>query len=224
MKLLLSLLPCALALCAVPAPAAEPVPEYDLVIANGRVVDGTGNPWFHGDVAIKGDRIVAVGRVPDAKAKRTIDAKGLVVAPGFIDIHSHSDDLLLEDGHAQSKIRQGVTTEVLGEGNSAGPRKGQLAARVLKARGKEFTWGTLGGYFDAVDKAGVSVNVATYVGLDNVWKSVMGKSHARPTAKQFDEMKALIDEAMKDGALGPVHAHDDAARLARDHRRPRGFV
>ena len=202
MKLLLWLLPCALALYAVPAPAADSVPEYDLVIANGRVVDGTGNPWFHGDVAIKGDRIVAVGRVPEGKAKRTIDAKGLVVAPGFIDIHSHSDDLLLEDGHAQSKIRQGVTTEVLGEGNSAGPRKGQLAARTLKARGKEFTWSTLGGYFDTIDKVGVSVNVASYVGLDNVWKSVMGESHARPTAKQFDEMKALIDEAMKDGALG----------------------
>ncbi len=202
MKLLLSLLPCALALFAFPAPAAEPVPEYDLVIRNGRVVDGTGNPWFHGDVAIRGDKIVAVGRVPEGKAKRTIDAKGLIVAPGFIDIHSHSDDLLLEDGHAQSKIRQGVTSEVLGEGNSAGPRAGQLKPRAFTARGKEFTWSTLGGYFDAIDKAGVSVNVASYVGLDNIWECVMGKSHARPTAKQFDEMKALLDEAMTDGALG----------------------
>ena len=148
---LLSLLPPCRAspalVLSVPAPAAEP--EYDLLIANGRIVDGTGNPWFHGDVAIKGDRIVAVGRVPEGKAKRTIDAKGLVVAPGFIDMHSHSDDLLLEDGHAQSKIRQGVTTEVLGEGRSAGPLKGQLVARKFKARGKEFTWNTLGGYFDA---------------------------------------------------------------------------
>jgi len=196
--------PCALVfvLMMLPTPAADPVPEYDLVIRNGRIVDGTGNPWFHGDVAVVGDKVIAIGRVPDGKAKRAIDAKGLVVAPGVIDIHSHSDDLLLEDGHAQSKIRQGVTTEVLGEGPSAGPRKGQLGARKVTARGKEFTWTTLGGYFDVIDTAGVSVNVASYVGLDNVWECVMGKSFARPTAKQFDEMKALIDEAMKEGALG----------------------
>jgi N-acyl-D-aspartate/D-glutamate deacylase len=194
----------ALAAClfVVPAPVEAAEPEYDLVIRNGRIVDGSGNPWFHGDVAITGDKIVAVGRVPEGKAKQTIDAKGLIVAPGFIDMHSHSDDLLLEDGHAQSKIRQGVTTEVLGEGRSAGPLKGQLSARTFKARGKEFTWSTLGGYFDAIDKAGVSVNVVSYVGLDNVWEAVMGKSHARPTAKQLDEMKTILDEAMKDGAFG----------------------
>jgi N-acyl-D-aspartate/D-glutamate deacylase len=181
-------------------PAAEP--KYDLVIRNGRVVDGTGNPWFVGDVAIVGDKIVAVGRVPAGEAKRSIDAKGLVVAPGFIDMHSHSDELLLEDGHAQSKIRQGVTTEVLGEGRSAAPFKGKVPARKFKARGKEFTWETVGGYLDTIDKAGVSVNVATYVGLDNVWEAVMGTTHSRPTPQQFDEMKVLIDEAMKDGAFG----------------------
>src|SRR5687767_13642447 len=98
-------------------------PAYDLVIRNGKVVDGTGNPWFVGDVAIRGDRIVAVGRVAGA-AKREIDGKGLVVAPGFIDMHSHSDLLLLEDGNAPSKVRQGVTAEVLGEGSSAGPYPG----------------------------------------------------------------------------------------------------
>jgi len=196
--------PCAIVivLFAIPVPAVEPQSEYDLVIRNGRIVDGTGNPWFYGDVAIAKDRIVAVGRVPEGKAKRVIDAKGLIVAPGFIDMHSHSDDLLLEDGHAQSKIRQGVTTEILGEGRSAAPLKGQLRARIFKARGKEFTWDSLGGYFDTLDKAGVSVNVASYVGLDNIWESVMGKSFARPTPQQFEQMKALLDEAMKDGALG----------------------
>jgi N-acyl-D-aspartate/D-glutamate deacylase len=199
---LLTLCAFAIALFAIPGPSAEPVPEYDLLITNGRIVEGTGNPWFHGDVAIKGDKIVAVGRVPEGKAKRTIAAKGLIVAPGFIDIHSHSDDLLLEDGHAQSKIRQGVTTEVLGEGRSVAPLKGQLGARKFTARGKEFTWSTVGGYFDAIDTAGVSVNVVSYVGLDNIWECVMGKSHTRPTAKQLDEMKALFDEAMKDGAFG----------------------
>lgn len=188
------------ALHAAPAFAAEP--KYDLVIRNGRVIDGTGNPWFVGDVAVTGDKMVAVGRVPEGEAKRTIDAKGLVVAPGFIDVHSHSDELLLEDGHAQSKIRQGVTTEVLGEGRSAGPLKGQLSQRKMKARGREFTWATLGEYLDTIDKAGVSVNVVSYVGMDNVWEAVMGKSHARPTAKQLSEMKELLDEAMKDGAFG----------------------
>jgi N-acyl-D-aspartate/D-glutamate deacylase len=153
--------------------AAEP--EYDLLIRGGRIVDGSGNPWFLGDVAIRGDRIVAVGRVPEGKAKRVIDAKGLVVAPGFIDMHSHSDDLLLEDGHAQSKIRQGVTTEVLGEGRSAGPLKGKLSPRRLKARGKEFAWSTLGEYLGTVEKAGVSVNVASYVGLDNLWEGSDGE-------------------------------------------------
>src|SRR5258708_32698709 len=120
---------CAALLLAALMACAEEAP-YDLVIRNGKIVDGTGNPWFVGDVAIRGDRIVAVGRIPVAEAKREIEAKGLVVAPGFIDMHSHSDYLLLEDGNAQSKIRQGVTTEVLGEGASAGPYQGQLPART----------------------------------------------------------------------------------------------
>lgn len=102
------------------APLAAAEPEYDLLIKGGRIVDGTGNPWYLGDVAIRSDAIVAVGRVTGT-AKKTIDAKGKVVAPGFIDMHSHSDLLLLEDGNAPSKVRQGVTTEVLGEGNSIAP-------------------------------------------------------------------------------------------------------
>lgn len=178
-------------------------PPYDLVIRNGKIVDGTGNPWFVGDVAIRDDRIVAVGRLPQAEAKRKIDAKGLVIAPGFIDMHSHSDYLLLEDGNAQSKVRQGVTTEVLGEGSSAGPQKGKRPARKKDDDDEKTTrWTTLGGYFDAVDKAGISVNVVSYVGLDNIWQSVMGTSFERPTPAEFDQMKSLVDEAMKDGAFG----------------------
>ncbi|HJZ60195.1 MAG TPA: D-aminoacylase [Gemmataceae bacterium] len=190
------------ALAAIPLPARTAEPQYDLLIRNGTVVDGTGNPWFIGDVAIAGDKIIAVGRSLPGQAKQTIDAKGLVVAPGFIDMHSHSDEVLLEDGHAQSKIRQGVTTEVLGEGRSAGPMKGRLVARKITARGKVFSWTTLGGYLDTIDAAGVSVNVASYVGMDNVWEGVMGQSHERPTPEQFDQMKALLDEAMRDGAFG----------------------
>src|SRR5262249_31835290 len=149
-------------------------PACDLLVRNGRLVDGTGNPWFHGDLAIRGHRIIAVGRVPAGKAKREIDAKGLIVAPSFIDMHSHSDDLLLEDGHAQSKIRQGVTTEVLGEGRSAGPYQGELSPRRMKIKGEEKSWTTLAGYFDTLERAGSAVNVASYVGIDNLWEGVMG--------------------------------------------------
>ena len=175
---------------------------YDLLIKNGRIVDGTGNPWFQGDLAIVKDRIVAVGKVPDKSARRTIDATGKVVAPGFIDIHSHSDELLLEDGHAQSKIRQGVTTEILGEGRSVGPNKGMLPPQVANVRGQRLGWTTMAGYFDAIDRLGTSVNVASYVGLDNIWESVMGKSHARPTPEQLTEIKRLLDMALDQGALG----------------------
>ncbi|MFL5339994.1 MAG: amidohydrolase family protein [Gemmataceae bacterium] len=177
-------------------------PAYDVVIRGGTIVDGTGNPWFRGDIAVRGDRIVAVGRVPPGAARREIDAKGLVVAPGFIDMHSHSDYVLLEDGHAQSKIRQGVTTEVLGEGQSAGPFQGQLKPRHAIIRGQDVQWTTLGGYFATLEKSGVAVNVASYVGMDNVWESVMGTSHDRPTAEQKEQMKAMVEAAMHDGAFG----------------------
>jgi N-acyl-D-aspartate/D-glutamate deacylase len=186
----------------VTSPAWADQPPYDLVLRNGIIVDGSGNPWFRGDIAIRDGRIAAMGRILHGAAKREIDVRGLVVAPGFIDMHSHSDFLLLEDGHAQSKIRQGVTTEVLGEGQSAGPYQGQLVPRAVSIGGNKVRWTTLGGYFDAVERAGISVNVASYVGLDNVWQSVMGTSFARPTPAQLDRMKKLVDEAMREGAWG----------------------
>lgn len=172
---------------------------FDLVLRSGRIVDGTGNPWFTGDVAIRGERIVAVGRVT-GKGKREIDARGLMIAPGFIDMHAHSDYLLLEDGNAQSKIRQGVTTEVFGEGQSAGPFLGKLPPETL--RGKTVKWTTLGGYFDELERSGAAVNVASYVGLDNIWQSVMGLGFERPTPEQMEKMKALVDQSMKEGASG----------------------
>jgi N-acyl-D-amino-acid deacylase len=126
---------------------ADPDAQYDLVIRHGKIVDGTGNPWRHGDVAVRGNKIAAMGKIPAGAAKREIDGRGLVVAPGFIDIHSHSDFTLLEDGNAQSKIRQGVTTEVLGESSSPGPYLGKLSPPKLTIAGKDERWTTLGGYF-----------------------------------------------------------------------------
>jgi N-acyl-D-amino-acid deacylase len=185
-----------------PSDDTAAAPPCDLIVRNGKIVDGTGNPWYVGDVAIRGDKIVAVGRALAVKSKKEIDAKGLIVAPGFIDMHSHSDYLLLEDGNAQSKIRQGVTTEVLGEGNSVGPYLGKLPAHSAVVNGKKVQWATTAGYFDILEHGGVSVNVATYVGADNVWQSVMGTSFDRPTAEQIEQMKTLVDDAMKDGAFG----------------------
>jgi N-acyl-D-aspartate/D-glutamate deacylase len=184
------------------AGGADRAPSYDLLIRNGKIVDGTGNPWYRGDLAVRGDKIVALGRVPPGRARREIDAAGLVVAPGFIDIHSHSDYTLLEDGNAQSKIRQGVTTEVLGESVSAGPYQGRLLPPRFTVRGEATRWTTLGGYFRAVERSGVSTNVASFVGLGNVWRSVMGDSHRRPTPAEFARMKALVEAAMKEGAMG----------------------
>src|ERR1051325_3617284 len=174
-------------------PSAQPDAAYDLVLRNGRIVDGAGNPWFYGDVAIKSDKIAAVGRVAAKSGKREIDAKGLIVAPGFIDMHSHSDFTIFEDGNAQSKIRQGVTTEVLGESTSPGPYQGKLAppkiSIVSRSGNRDTTsWTTLGGYFDTVEKAGVSTNIVSHVGLANVWRSVIANSDARPTRGRVDPM------------------------------------
>ena len=175
---------------------------YDLVIKNGTIVDGTGNPWFRGCLAVHDGRIVEISRVITRSAEREIDASRLVVCPGFIDIHSHSDFLLLEDGDAQSKIRQGVTTEVLGEGSSAGPYQGKLAPRSVSINGIETKWSRLGEYFDLIDRVNVSTNVASYVGIGNIWQSVMGQSFERPSSRQMEEMEQLVKEAMQDGALG----------------------
>jgi N-acyl-D-amino-acid deacylase len=175
--------------------------EFDIVIRNGTVVDGTGNPWFKADVAVRGDRIAAIGVIRQ-KGKLDIDATGLVVSPGFIDIHSHSDFKLLQDGHAQSKIRQGVTTEILGEGNSAGPYQGKLSAKRVTVGGEVVHLSRLGHYFELIQKNKASVNVASYVGINNIWQSVMGSGFERPTVAQIEEMQKLVDQAMNDGALG----------------------
>jgi N-acyl-D-amino-acid deacylase len=179
-----------LAACAAP---------YDLVVRDALLVDGTGAPARKGGLAVRGDRIVLVGEIPaDAVALRTIDARGRALAPGFIDQHAHSDWLLFEDGLAQSKIRQGVTTEVLGEHTSGGPFLGRVPPRL--ANGREIR--TLGDYLSAVEAAGISLNVASYVSQGNVWRCVMGESHERPGPAQIEEMKRLVAQAMDEGAWG----------------------
>lgn len=177
-------------------------PRFDLVIRGGKVVDGTGNPWFHADVAIQADRIVHLGKVPPEAGRREIDARGWVVAPGFIDMHSHSDWTLFEDGDAASKVRQGVTTDVLGEGFSGGPNTGQMAPRRVDLPRGTVAIESLGDYLDALQESTISINVASYVGIGNVWQSVMGYAFERPTPGQLEEMKSLVAQAMQDGAFG----------------------
>ena len=202
----------------------DTAPECDILIQNGRVIDGSGNPWFFADIAIKDGRITAIGKSLPHFATLAIDAKGLVVSPGFIDIHSHSDTNILRDGLAQSKIRQGVTTEILGEGGSAAPTTGVRTPRSLKIDGQIRRWSTFTEYFDLIDEQTVSVNIASYVGLSTVWECVMGNSFARPNESQFTEMEQLITTAMQQGALGlssqvmmppgSLATTDDLVRLA----------
>jgi N-acyl-D-aspartate/D-glutamate deacylase len=160
---------------------------YDLLITNARVADGTGNPSFIADVGVRGGAIAAMGKLAGQPAARTIDARGLVLAPGFIDIHNHSDSTILTDGNAQSMIRQGVTTMIFGEGGSAAPSK-------------EFP--RLRDYFAEVLKRGVSTNIGTYVGSSQVWTHVRGEKAGPPSADELERMRAVVRDAMADGSLG----------------------
>lgn len=185
--------------------ACETGPAYDLVLRGGEVVDGTGGPPRTADVAVAGDSIAAVGDLADADADRVVDASGLVVAPGFIDMHSHSDFTLLADGRALSKTTQGVTTEVLGESGSAGPVMGEARdemAESLERYDLELGWETLGEYFDTLEARGTAVNVASTVGAGLVRASAMGYEDREPTDEEMERMRRLVDEAMRQGAVG----------------------
>ena len=178
--------------------------DWDLVIRGGRIVDGTGNPSFLGDLAIKNDRIVAMGRLGDATAKRTIDAAGLTVAPGFIDIHNHSDYTLVADGNAQSMIRQGVTSMIFGEGGSAAPIGGKQQPRERRVlpQDKPADWSDFSGYFARLLRQGISPNVGSYVGSSQIWTYVRGETAGPPTPAELDAMRTLVRQAMEQGALG----------------------
>ena len=178
-------------------------PQYDILIRGGRIVNGTGNPWFSGDVGITGDRIAAVGRLGNAEATRVIDATGMVVAPGFIDLHTHSDFPLLADGTAQSKVRQGVTVDVTGESSSVAPGDG-LDPGNNNGDGVEVDWTTFSGYFDRIERQGISMNLVAHVSYHQIRLVVKGFDESPATEEELRRMKQLTARSMEEGAWGLV--------------------
>ena len=183
--------------------------DFDILIVNGRIVDGAGNPWFKADVGITGESVSAIGKLHDSGAGRTIDAEGLVVAPGFIDIHGHSSYSVLIDPRVESKVRQGVTTEVSGNcGTSPAPMSGAVREyretfmRAQLPEGFDLNWETMGEYLDKIDERGAAFNVVPLVGQGSVRQNVMGFEDRQPTKGELEEMRDLIAGAMKDGAWG----------------------
>ena len=178
---------------------------FDVIIVNGRIVDGTGSPWYSGDVGIRGGRIAAIGNLAHARAKRRIDAAGNVVAPGFIDMLGQSEFTILVDPRLPSKIYQGITTEITGEGNSAAPMTGHAreeAAQTLEHYGIKADWQTLGEYFARLERQGMGINLASYVGATSLREVVIGGENRPPTPEELDRMRALVREAMEEGAMG----------------------
>ncbi|MBI3645060.1 MAG: D-aminoacylase [Acidobacteriales bacterium] len=178
---------------------------FDTVITNGHIVDGTGSPWYSGDIGIRDGRIAAIGNLSAAARKRTVDAKGRVVAPGFIDMLGQSEATILVDPRLPSKIFQGITTEVTGEGGSAAP----LNEAIIQADRPGYEhykinpdWRTFRQYFARLEKQGMGINVASYVGATQVRRMVLGDADVQPTPEQLEKMKALVRDAMRDGTVG----------------------
>jgi|HubBroStandDraft_5_1064220.scaffolds.fasta_scaffold02497_5 N-acyl-D-amino-acid deacylase len=178
---------------------------FDVVITHGHIIDGTGSPWYSGDVGIRDGRIAAIGNLAAAPRKRTIDAEGKVVAPGFIDMLGQSELTMLVDPRLPSKIYQGITTEITGEGDSVAPvNDAMLAADHSGYEHLHITpdWRTFRQYFARIEKQGMGINMASYVGATSVRRMVLGDADVQPTPAQLDQMKALVDDAMRDGAAG----------------------
>jgi dihydroorotase/N-acyl-D-amino-acid deacylase len=180
--------------------------QYDILIRNGRVVDGTGNPWIYADVGVTGDRIAFIRRAPaGATAKRVIDAKGLIVAPGFIDMLEQSEWNLLIDNQAFSKLTQGITTGITGEGGSIAPQNDETIADrhdFLEHYHLTVDWRDLDGYFRRLEKQGSGINLGTYVGATQVRRYVIGTVDRAPTAEELTRMQQLVEQAMRQGAMG----------------------
>src|SRR5690242_20142685 len=179
--------------------------QFDVLIKNGRIIDGSGWPGYNADIAIKGQRIARIGNLANATAARTIDANGLVIAPGFIDMLGQSETNLLIDPRGMSKIMMGVTTEITGEGESIAPindRQIKEQEDFLKRFNLTIDWRTLDEYFKRLDKQGSGVNLGTFVGATQVREYVIGYDDRPPTPQELDQMKKLVADAMRDGALG----------------------
>ena len=194
-----------LLLFVVAIPLAAQVPAFDLVIRNGHIVDGTGSPWYAGDLGIRGGRIAAIGRLDGAKAARTVDAAGAVVAPGFIDMLGQSDLTILANPTLPSKVFQGITTEITGEGGSPAPLNDAIIAADQAGYDQvEVTpdWRTLAQYYARLERQGIGLNMATYVGATQVRRMVLGDDDKDPTPAQLDRMRELVRQAMREGAVG----------------------
>src|SRR6266542_5862083 len=179
--------------------------DFDIVIKDGTVYDGSGAEPKQADVAIRGDRIVGIGDFKAAKAKAVIDAQGLAVAPGFINMLSWSTVSLIHDGRSQSEIRQGVTTEIMGEGESMGPVNDRVREHMLRQQTDikyEIKWNTLTEYLRYLENRGVSCNVASFIGAATIRENVIGFDDKAPTPQQLDEMRELVRKEMEAGALG----------------------
>jgi len=175
---------------------APKTPMLDLKIINGRIIDGTGAPWYRGDVGVRGNAIVTIGDLSSTSAATTIDAHDLVVSPGFIDLLGQDDSNVFADPHVEAKVRQGVTTEVTGEGFSPGPAKPRTEDRGPR------TFLRLADYLDTLDRQGAAINFALFVGASNPREIVIGDVNRPPTADEMREMEQIVDQAMRDGAIG----------------------
>jgi len=178
---------------------------FDLVIVKGHIIDGTGSPWYSGDIGIRAGRIAAIGNLSEAARKRSIDAQGKVVAPGFIDMLGQSEMTILVDPRLPSKIFQGITTEVTGEGGSIAP----LNDAIIQADAPGYEhykitpdWRTFRQYFARLEKQGIGINLASYVGATQVRRMVLGDADIQPTTEQLEKMKSLVRDAMHDGTVG----------------------
>jgi N-acyl-D-amino-acid deacylase len=185
--------------------AQAPLPSFDIVVTNGHIIDGTGSPWYSGDVGIRGGKIAAIGNLSGAQRTRTIDVHGMVVAPGFIDMLGQSELTILVDPRLPSKIYQGITTEITGEGDSAAP----LNDAIVKANRTGYDhyhltpdWRTFQQYFARLEKQGMGINLASYVGATQVRRMVLGDDDKQPTPAELDQMRELVRQAMREGAVG----------------------
>ncbi|HVS12284.1 MAG TPA: D-aminoacylase [Thermoanaerobaculia bacterium] len=195
----------ALVLAALVLACGAPAPEFDLVLRGGTLVDGSGEPATVGDLAIDGDRIVALGDLGGARGRLELDVTGLAVAPGFVNMMSWANESLIEDGRSQSDIRQGVTLEVMGEGTSMGPLDGTMRARMLERQSDiryPIEWTKLDGYLRFLEERGVSTNVASFVGAGTVRELVVGAEDRTATPEELERMRGLVRQAMEEGALG----------------------